>query len=121
MSQGKKSTKWVTNETKTANLGDARLNRRLGNVLEMLGRQPTKSIPVASKGWHETKAAYRFFDYPQVTEETVLQPHIDATIERMRSEPIILLPQDTTELDYSDKPQTQGLGKLSYTKRLGMI
>ena len=43
---------WIVEETKTANLGDARLNKRLGNVLEMLNRKPTESIPAASRGWH---------------------------------------------------------------------
>src|SRR3990167_3716273 len=112
---------WIVTETKTADLGDARLNQRLGNVLEMLSRKPTESIPATSKGWSETKAAYRFFDNPEVTGEKVLQPHKDATIERMRKEPVVLLPQDTTELDYSSKPETKGLGKLSFERQLGML
>jgi hypothetical protein len=97
MLKGKDSLiKWADEETKTANLGDVRLNRRLGNVLDMLSRRPKESIPATLKSWNETKSAYRFFDHPDVTEQTVLQPHIDASIERMRQEPVILLPQDTT-------------------------
>jgi hypothetical protein len=111
---------WIIEEIKTANLGDTRLNHRLGNVLEMLSQKPSESIPATSKGWKETKAAYRFFDNDEVTGEKVLQPHQDATLERMRQEPIILLPQDTTELNYTTKPQTKGLGKLSSNTQLGM-
>lgn len=111
---------WVVEETKTANLGDKRLTIRLGGMLEMLSRKPAESIPATSKGWSETKAAYRFFDNESVTAEKILQAHQDATIERLRNEPIVLLPQDTTELNYSGMPQTQGLGKLHAETQLGM-
>ena len=92
---------WIVEEIKTADLGDIRLNHRLGNVLEMLGRKPPESIPSSANSWKETKAAYRFFDNNEVTGEKILQPHRNATIERMRKEPIVLLPQDTTELNYT--------------------
>lgn len=111
---------WIIEEIKTADLGDKRLTVRLGNILEMLSRKPAESIPATSNGWSETKAAYRFFDNESVTAEKILQPHQDATIERMRKEPIVLLPQDTTELNYTGMPQTKGLGPLTSEKQLGM-
>jgi hypothetical protein len=111
---------WSLKETETADLGDARLTRRFGNLLEMLLRKPMDSIPGVSKSWGETKAAYRFFDNNAVTMEKILQPHKDATIERMRKEAVVLLPQDTTQLDYTSKPQTTGLGKLHYENQQGM-
>ncbi|MGI0060378.1 MAG: IS4/Tn5 family transposase DNA-binding protein, partial [Nitrosotalea sp.] len=118
--EGQSIDNWIMKEIKTADLGDTRLNHRLGNILEMLSRKPSGSIPTTAKGWSETKAAYRFFDNSEVTEEKILKPHRDATIERMRKEPIILLPQDTTELNYTSKPQTKGLGKLSLESQQGM-
>ena len=111
---------WILEETKTANLGDERLNRRLSKLLEMLSRRPTESIPTASKGWEETKAAYRFLDNEAATLGSVLKSHGDATRERIRREKTILLVQDTTELDYSSKKQTKGLGKLNYESQLGV-
>jgi hypothetical protein len=111
---------WFLEETKTANLGDDRLNKRLSSILGALGQKPAESIPVASSGWSETKAAYRFLDNESVTFEKVLEPHENATRERIKKESVVLLPQDTTELDYSGKKQTQGLGKLSYENQLGM-
>jgi Transposase Tn5 dimerisation domain/Transposase DNA-binding len=112
---------WIAEETRTADLGDKRLNIRLGNLLDMLSDNPSKSIPATANGWSETKAAYRFFDNDSVTAEKILQPHLDATINRIRNEPVVLLPQDTTELNYSGMPQTQGLGKLNSEKQLGML
>lgn len=111
---------WVMEEMKTANLGDTRLNHRLGNILEMLSRKPSESIPATAQGWKEIKAAYRFFDNDKLTEIKILEPHFNATIERMRAEPIVLLPQDTTELNYTSKPQTKGLGKLCLESQHGL-
>lgn len=112
---------WISEETKTANLGDKRLTVRLGRVLDMLSRKPEKSIPTSSNGWHETKAAYRFFDNDLITEGKILKPHLDATLKRIQKEPVVLLPQDTTELNYSGMPSTQGLGKLRSEIQLGML
>ena len=116
----KQEDSWCLEETRTADLGDKRLNKRLSNVLEMLSRKPTESIPKTAKGWDETKAAYRFLDNEGATLEAILKPHNYATKERIKKEAIILLPQDTTELDYSSKKGTKGLGKLNYENQLGM-
>jgi len=52
---------WVDAETAACDLGDARLNRRLGAMLEALGERPGKSLPTVFQYWSNTKAAYRFF------------------------------------------------------------
>jgi len=41
---------WVTDEMKTVDLKDKRLNDRLGEVLSQLGGHPTASIPAACGG-----------------------------------------------------------------------
>ena len=60
-----------------ANLGDARLNRRLVRVAERLGAQPGASIPAACGGWAETQATYRLLAHEAVTWEQVLTLHWD--------------------------------------------
>ncbi len=107
-------------ELAAIDLGDKRLNRRAGKVLEALGEKPTASIPAACGGWNETKAAYRLFDHANVTAEAVLAPHIACTEERLRAHPRVLCIQDTTELDYTDKKDIAGLGPLNYETRRGM-
>jgi hypothetical protein len=101
-------------------LGDERLNRRAGIVLEQLGKKPTLSIPGACGGWAETRAAYRLFDNPAVNAEKVLAPHIERTIERMEEHPRVLCLEDTTETDYTGKSDMQGLGPLNYENRQGL-
>ncbi len=104
---------WASEETATAKIGDARLNKRLTKVLEVLGNNPNKTIPEACNTWSETLAAYRFFDNKQVTPEKILSPHIDATLKRMANEEIVLHIQDTSEINYSHRMELQSLGPLS--------
>jgi hypothetical protein len=111
---------WTAQEMLTANLGDQRLNRRVAKVLSGLAQRPEGSVPSAFHSWGETLAAYRLFDNEKVTTEKVLEPHRDATLERAKQFPVVLCVQDTTELDFTGKPQTQGLGPLSYKSTLGL-
>jgi len=111
---------WAAQEMLTANLGDERLNRRVGMILSRLAQRPEGSLPSAFQSWGETQAAYRFFSNEKATAERVLEPHRDATLERARQFPVVLCVQDTTELDYTSTPQVQGLGPLTYGASIGL-
>lgn len=108
---------WVQDEMETADMGDRRLNARAAIVLEQLGAHPQYSIPAACGGWPETVAAYRFFDNEKVDFESVLTPHLDATLQRMAAFPVVLLVQDTTENDESVCLGPKGLGTLKETEK----
>jgi Transposase DNA-binding/Transposase Tn5 dimerisation domain len=113
---------WIDEELKTLDLGDDRLNQRQKTILDRFAAQPSASIPGACRGWAETQAAYRFFAHPRVTAEEVLHPHRDATLARIAEHPVVLLPQDTTELDFSRPQQpVEGAGPLSYQERTGFF
>ena len=111
---------WVNEEMKDVDLHDQRLNERLTLVLDALGRQPTASIPAACGGYAETAAAYRFFDNDKVTFENVLEPHIEATRRRMAEHSVVILAQDTTEVDLT-RPNQQviGAGRMDGGSRRG--
>ena len=108
---------WAYEEVMTADLGDRRLDERLATLLEQLGRHPQLSIPAACGGWAETVAAYRFFDNPKATFGGILAAHRDATLERMRACPVVLLAQDTTEDDDCVCLGPKGLGTLKNTEQ----
>src|SRR3990170_337784 len=111
---------WVSEEMKDVDLGDKRLNERLKEVLSQLGGHPTASIPGACGGYAEMTAAYRLFDNEKATFENVLQPHIEATHQRMVEHPVVILSQDTTELDVTrPEQQVEGAGPLDYGARCG--
>ena len=101
-------------------LGDARRTRRLIKLVEDLSARPTGSIPVASGGWAETKAAYRLLDNPAVEWRALLEEHTERTIERMAGRPVVLCIQDTNELDFTSRPGIAGLGRLSYDAQRGL-
>jgi len=111
---------WVGEEMKTASLPDKRLNERLAIVLSQLAGQPTASIPAACGGQAEMAAAYRLLENKRLCFEDILQPHIDATRRRVAEQPVVILAQDTTELDFT-RPQQQvvGAGPMDGSKRRG--
>lgn len=90
---------WVEDELRTADLQDGRLDDRFRVVLDRLAAKPGLSVPAACRGWAETQAAYRFFANDKVDDRRLLRPHFDATLERVRRQPVVLIAQDTTELD----------------------
>jgi len=109
----------IAEELAGIDLGDQRLNRRSVKIIEALAANPEASVNGAVEGWTDTHAAYRFFSNDNVTPEGILEPHFEATVCRMREHPVVLLVQDTTELDYSDHP-AQGVRCLNRKQRLGM-
>lgn len=116
------SSEWIENELATIDLGDERLNKRCGRLLERLAADPQASINAACKGWAETHAAYEFFKHERVDEHKVLAPHRQATVQRMKAHPVVLVAQDTTELDYTRKCRTvQGAGPLNDERRQGFL
>jgi hypothetical protein len=102
-------------------LGDARLGRRLHTMVEQFAEQPTASIPQACGDWGPTKGAYRFFNNPKVSHGDIVAGHRPACLERVAEEKLVLAVQDTTSLDYTHHPQTQGLGPLESPKRQGLF
>jgi hypothetical protein len=113
---------WIDDELSTLNLGDERLDQRQKRVLHRLADQPSLSIPAACGGRVETQAAYRFFAHPAVTEQTVLAPHVDATTRRLAEHPVVLVPQDTTELDFTRPVErVRGAGPLNWEERIGFF
>jgi hypothetical protein len=113
---------WVMDELRTADLKDKRLNNRLREVLSQLGGQPTASIPAACGGFAEMTAAYRLFDNEKVSFEKILAAHREATRKRMAEQSLVLLVQDTSEVDVTrPHEQVQGAGPLDGQARWGAL
>lgn len=112
----------LTEEFRGAQFGDRRLTARLGKIAERFNTKPTMSIPAATNGRAEMEAAYRFFDNPKVTPEAIVQPHIAATYQRIHQTDVVLLVQDTTELDLTrPTQQVAGAGPIECVSRSGIF
>lgn len=112
-------TDWVIDETKASDFVDERLNKRFKKLLSCFASSPNKSIPSTFKSWGETIAAYRFFNHEEVNEHDILSSHKMATMERIKKEPLVLIPQDTSTIDFSARQPIEGMGYLSDEKSQG--
>ncbi len=111
---------WAAAELGEAEIGDRRLSQRLVSIAQAFYARPQANIPQACQTRAEAKATYRFLDHPATSLETVLAPHSQATMARMRGEAVILAVQDTTALNYTAHPATENLGPIGYRKDRGL-
>jgi hypothetical protein len=114
---------WTEEEFGTVPFFDERLKRRLFTLAADFFAQPGELIPQVSSGSvAKTKAAYRFFKNPSVDIQTLLRPHFESTLERLRSHPVILAVQDTTTLNYTGHPP-EGAGPITTSQNaaVGLI
>jgi len=113
---------WVIDEMRTADLKDKRLDHRLREVLSQLAGRPRASIPVACGGHAEMTAAYRLFDNEKAAWTAILHPHTEATRQRIAQEPVVVMVQDTTEVDVTrPSQQVVGAGPLDVAARRGVL
>lgn len=112
MTEKEIATDWVSEEMKYIKLGDKRLEKRLLKIINDFSQNPTASIPEFSGDWAAAKAAYGFFKNPDSGTEPILLAQNLATRDRIVGLSRILILQDTTSFDFSNHPQTEGLGPL---------
>ena len=108
----------IAEELNGIDLGDKRLNERSVRIMEALAANPEASVNSACGEWCDTMAAYRFFKNPSVDPDGILEPHVDATKRRMAEHPVVLIAQDTTELDFTLHPPDDA-GCLNTPNRFG--
>jgi hypothetical protein len=100
--------------------GDARLSKRVLMMAEVFENNPGRSIPSAFVTRADWEACYRFFDNEAVTPQSLVEPHIHATWERVKEFDVALLVQDTTELDLTrPTQQVHGAGPMDSDARRG--
>lgn len=104
---------WMEEEFGGAALSDKRLVERLMQLGESFFAMPTANIPQACATKSATKAAYRFFDNDQISMGAILSPHFEATESRLRNHEVVLVAQDTSSLNYTHHPMTEGLGPIN--------
>ncbi len=115
MEQGLAAAEWVEQEFGAVELGDKRLRDRLMKIIGNRAQQPNTSYLESCKGDRSAiKGFYAFVDNPReaVNPEAILSAHRERTIGRMMSQSYVLVAQDTTDLNYASRPQTEDLGPI---------
>jgi hypothetical protein len=101
----------ISTELSEADLGDERLNRRLGLLADQLAERPDESFPKALDD-AQLEAAYRFFGNDRVSPEAILAPHFRQSARRAAEGERVLVVHDTTQFDFPGNSKREGLGRL---------
>lgn len=109
---------WVQLHLGDAKLKDPRRTKRLQKIANSMLDAPDQSLPQQNPNWADLKAAYRFFDCPDVNLEAVCDAHWNQT--RQTQPGRYLLISDTTDIDQKTRPATKGLGMLGNGQGRGM-
>src|SRR5690348_14068080 len=103
---------WAFQTFGQVKLGDKRRTKRAVRVATALVRQPNASLPQQLDSLAGLKAAYRLLNEPDVTYSALIAPHFQQTRTILDQLGLVLLLQDTTELDYTSHSTTTGLGPI---------
>jgi len=71
--------------------------------------------------WKETKALYRLLEEPDVTFAALMQPHMQETRQQAHASGVVLLGQDTTDIDLSHRRKISGVGQIGNERGRGFF
>jgi hypothetical protein len=106
---------WVEAEFGNVDLGHKDLEQRLVRIAAAKAQHPSAPYTECFAGnRHELKAYYRFIcsDREEINPESILHGHRERTIGRMKNCRRVLVIQDTTDLDFSERLHCNGLGDI---------
>ncbi len=112
---------WAERTFGRVQLHDIRRTRRAVQAASNLAENPLGSLPAQMHTWKETKALYRLLDEPDVTFAALMQPHFQQTREQATSAPVMLLVQDTTDIDLSHRHKISGVGQIGNERGRGLF
>ena len=91
---------------------DKRICNRANTIVEAMCNNPNVTIPCISDAKGFTKAMYRFLESKHFTHECILNSYVQSTVSKLPKAEMILIAQDTSDLDYTNHIKTTGLGYL---------
>ena len=95
--------------------------KRLVQVATAITAHPQHSLPKACDDWADLKAAYRFLSNDRVAPDAVQAPHRRETRTRCGQHPVVLVLQDTSELDFTRRRKVRGLGPIGDGRGRGLL
>src|SRR5258708_5996694 len=112
---------WAERTFGGVQLHDRRRTERAVQAASKLAENPLGSLPAQMHTWKETKALYRLLDEPDVTFAALMQPHFEQTREQANASPVVLLVQDTTDIDLSHRHKISGVGQIGNERGRGFF
>jgi hypothetical protein len=111
---------WAEAQFGTVRLGDRRRTRRLVAAAAQIATQPEKSFAQVFD-WNQLRGFYRLCNRTEATLTAVAQPHWQQTRQAMRQQPLVLLLNDTTELDFTNHHALTGTGPIGDGRGRGFL
>src|SRR6266700_586237 len=112
---------WAEQTFGGVQLHDRRRTRRTVQAATRMAANPLGSLPAQMQTWRETKALYRLLDEPDVSFAALMQPHLHQTREQANASPVVLLVQDTTDIDLSHRHKISGVGQIGNERGRGFF
>jgi hypothetical protein len=112
---------WACLNFGSVDLHDMRLNRR---VVEMAGKMAVLadgSLPNQMGSPAALAGAYRLLNNDAVTLAALLRPHCEQTLAAARATKLVLMAEDTSELDFTNHRAMEGLGPIGDGKGRGIL
>lgn len=104
--------RWAEVHFGEAPLTDLRRVERLKKIGEAMAANPGASIPRLFARPYDVKAAYTFFNHPEVEPDAVQSAHRAWVLEQLERPGTYLLIEDTTDLDWTGRAPIPGLGPI---------
>ncbi|MBU6313365.1 MAG: IS4 family transposase [Actinomycetales bacterium] len=112
---------WAELEFGECELGDERRTRRLIEAASQTLARPDGSTPEQTEVWADCKAFYRLMDCDDFGHEEITAPHIARTRASGAEGQVLLLLNDTTEINYGGKRRAKGLGLVGHNTGRGFF
>jgi hypothetical protein len=112
---------WAVQQFGQVDLGDRRLNQRAVEMAARMAAHPEASLPNQMGAHSALVGAYRLLNSEGVTMEALLSAHRQQTLAAAGRLPVVLMVEDTTELDYSGHPCKGGLGPVGNERGRGLL
>src|SRR5258708_3049255 len=112
---------WAERTFGSVHLHDLRRTRRGVQAASLLAENPLGSLPAQMHSWKETKALYRLLGEPDVSFAALMQPHLQQTREQATSSAVVLLVQDTTDIELSHRHKNSRVGQIGNERRRGVF
>src|ERR1700694_3628174 len=112
---------WAEQTFGGVQLHDRRRTRRTVQAASSLAENPLGSLPAQLHTWKETKALYRLLDEPDVTFAALMHPHFEQPRQQANASAVVLLVQDTTDIDLSHRRKISGVGQIGNERGRGFF
>src|SRR3989440_5498067 len=112
---------WAEQTFGGVQLHDRRRTRRTVQAASSLAENPLGSLPAQRHTWKETKAVYRWLDEPDVTFAALMHPHFHQTRHQANASAVVVVVQDTTDIDLSHRRKSSGVGQIGNERGRGFF